>query len=365
MLLFSLLRVSAAGSAAVESSSVHDLRAAVVAQSKKYVGTPYKYGGIGPDAFDCSGFIYTVAREAAGCQLPRTSKALYSYVKVIPESGLEKGDIVFFRTTGTGGISHAGIYIGNKQFIHAVSDGPNTGVIISSLNENYWRSKYAGSGKFLPQEGAADDDEQVEEIPVTAAGTARKTEQGENRAAARRLSARTTSGSGGSFASSLVLDMTAGVDWSFFTANKVMLNFRGVPLTANLRSVQWPLQPGIGITARFNTGVGAFQLPIVISATVNDYFRVYAGPVITLGHPELPGKDDDIKGSFFPGIIGVSWQTPSFTKGDIKVTLVQDISYTVFNETDGSALSPKNSFAAGLLFSTGVRVTLPFSSFLQ
>ena len=110
----------------------------------------------------------------------------------------------------------------------------------------------------------------------------------------------------------------------------------------------------------------AFQIPIAVSITPNEYFRCYAGPVVTFGTPELPGGDDEeIKASVFPGIIGVSWTTPSFTKGKVKVSLCQDISYSVFNKKDGSALSPKNSFASGLLFSTGIRVTLPFATFFK
>ena len=124
-------------------------REKLVVEAKKYVGAPYVRGAIGPDAFDCSGLIYTVARESIKFQLPRTVKAMYSYVKIVPDTEREPGDLVFFRTTGDGSISHVGMYIGNSQFISAVSDGPNTGVIVSSLKESYWKSHYASCGKFL------------------------------------------------------------------------------------------------------------------------------------------------------------------------------------------------------------------------
>jgi hypothetical protein len=349
----------------VSPEDAEKLRTALVEDGKKYIGAPYQYGAIGPDSFDCSGFIYSVARESTGYQLPRTSKALYSFVKVIPQSKLEKGDIVFFRTTESRSISHAGIYIGNNQFMHAVSDGPNTGVIVSSLKEAYWKSVYAGCGQFLPSAGETDPADTVagtaaESEHVSDSGSAAEKKEGIN-----RMSTSHSSGSISPFLQSLVFDASIGVDWSFFTANRFLLNFRGVPITTNLRCSSWPLEPGIGTIVRFNTGVGAIQVPIIFSITVNDYVRAYAGPVITIGQPELPGKSEDIDASVFPGIIGLSWQTPSFTKGTVKVTLTQDIVYTVFNDTDGGALSAGNSLAAGLVFSTGVRVTFPFSVFLH
>ena len=125
-------------------------RQTFVDYGKKYIGRPYVNGATGPNSFDCSGLIYTVARESIGYQLPRTVKGIYSFCKIIDESEREPGDLVFFRTTASGDPSHVGIYIGNGHFLNAASDGPNTGVILSSLKENYWKGKYYKTGRFLP-----------------------------------------------------------------------------------------------------------------------------------------------------------------------------------------------------------------------
>lgn len=400
----------ATGNIFAQTVTVQDaakVRAALVDNAKKYAGAAYEYGAIGPNSFDCSGFIYTTASESTGIQLPRTVKALYSFVQVIPQNQLEKGDIVFFRTTGDGTISHAGLYIGKNQFMHAVSDGPNTGVIISSLKESTWKNAYAGSGRFLPSAQFSDPvDEEDADIAVAAAGTdatsltlaansqktdsvsnssdsgkstvttsskttASKTASAKNssKSAAGKTSASTKKSTSNSrkktgSASKIVLDASTGVDWALFTSKRFNLNFRGIPLTANLSRKDWPLQPGIYSGFKFNSGCGVIQVPVALSITPSEYFRCYAGPVLTLGSAELPGDDDvEIEASIFPGIIGFTWNTPSLTKGDVKVSLYQDISYSVFNKEDGSALSPKNSLAAGLVFSTGIRVTLPFSMF--
>ena len=116
----------------VSLEQVQSMRENLVTEAKKYVGSPYIRGATGPNSFDCSGLVFYVARESIQVQLPRTVKAMYGYVKIVPNSEREIGDLVFFKTTGDGTVSHVGIYIGNGQFISAVSDGPNTGVIVSS-----------------------------------------------------------------------------------------------------------------------------------------------------------------------------------------------------------------------------------------
>lgn len=316
-------------------------REKLVAEAKKYVGAPYVRGATGPEAFDCSGLIYTVARESIQYQLPRTVKAIYSYVKIVPDSKREPGDLVFFKTTGDGSISHVGLYIGNGHFISAVSDGPNTGVILSSLQENYWKSHYVASGKFLSSANYEIlDSEFVKNDAEGAAGF-------------------------GSFTDRLSLMGTFTGDWSLMTQDKFIPNFRGLTNEADIVYRGAILSPGAGIMLRWNYGVGAFQVPLVFSLFFGNYVRVYAGPVFTFGTCFLPGSDKEIEASVFPGILGVTFNTPSITKGKFKVQFIQDICYSIFNNTSNSALSPLNSVAAGLEFCTGVRVTFPMSVFFK
>lgn len=103
---------------------------------------PYVWGGTSPNGFDCSGFIYYVFKNGGGVTVPRTVATLYQSGKSTSTPNI--GDIVFFDTTG--GPSHAGIYIGNGQFIHA---GSSTGVTIASLSNSYWAPRYLGSKSIL------------------------------------------------------------------------------------------------------------------------------------------------------------------------------------------------------------------------
>lgn len=344
------------------------LRESFVKEAKRYVGCAYVRGAVGPDAFDCSGLIYYVARESIQYQLPRTAKAIYNYVKIVPDSEREAGDLVFFKTTGDGSISHVGIYIGRQQFISAVSDGPNTGVILSSLNESYWKSRYAASGQFIPAAKLYDDEADTE---VTGTGGGRGSGKSSGKAAGRSGASGSGAGSsssgksGGSLADRLLLSASLSCDWSLFTVKRFMPNFRGLQTQAEIAYAGQSLSPGAGLMLRWNAGAEVFQIPVTLSLAFGEYVKVYAGPVFTIGTSVQPDTDDKIKASIFPGLIGVSWQTPSITKGKYKIRIVQDLCYSVFNHTDGAALSPLSSVAAGFVLSTGVRVTFPLSVFVK
>ena len=150
IMLFSMCCLKlCAEDAFVTPAQAKENREKFVALSKQYVGCPYVYGAVGPSSFDCSGLIYYVARESIKVQLPRTAKAIYNYCRIVDDVDREIGDLLFFKTTSSGTISHVGIYIGNKQFISAISDGPNTGVIVSSLNQDYWKARYVCTGQFI------------------------------------------------------------------------------------------------------------------------------------------------------------------------------------------------------------------------
>lgn len=130
----------------------------VVELARKLEGKPYRYGSYGPNSFDCSGFVFYVFRTAIGKQLPRTATAIYDFCTSIKDSELEPGDLVFFKTTDSGRISHVGIYIGNNKFISALSDGSETGVVIRNLSDRYWKKAYYGAGRVLPSGGSYEED---------------------------------------------------------------------------------------------------------------------------------------------------------------------------------------------------------------
>ncbi len=119
----------------------------IVETAKKYLGTPYVYGGASGRGFDCSGFTMYVF-GLHGYSLPHSATSQWNSSGVyVDKSDLQPGDLVLFndpaRNAGKA-CSHVGIYIGDNQFIHS-SSSRSGGVIISSLSENYYSTYYKGA----------------------------------------------------------------------------------------------------------------------------------------------------------------------------------------------------------------------------
>ncbi|MDR1142915.1 MAG: C40 family peptidase [Spirochaetaceae bacterium] len=128
------------------------LRRRITEVAQEYLGVPYKTAGITPEGFDCSGFIYFVYREAAGMDVSRSTVAIWNNGKKVPLAQVKPGDVLVF-TTVRAGASHAGIVLENGPagitFAHAASQGSKTGVIISNLNENYYKARVMGARSYF------------------------------------------------------------------------------------------------------------------------------------------------------------------------------------------------------------------------
>ncbi len=115
----------------------------MVNQALSYRGMPYIMGAASPNrGFDCSGLIYYMLRQR-GYNPPRTAEGLSHYGVAVSRNALQPGDILLFANTYKRGISHAGIYMGNGNFVHAAN--PSRGVSTNSLSERYYASKFWGA----------------------------------------------------------------------------------------------------------------------------------------------------------------------------------------------------------------------------
>jgi hypothetical protein len=87
----------------------------------KYIRTPYLWGGRSPFGIDCSGFVQNVFRMC-GYSLPRDSAQQAErgqVINLIEEAKM--GDLLFF-DNAEGRITHVGLFVGNKQIIHACGE---------------------------------------------------------------------------------------------------------------------------------------------------------------------------------------------------------------------------------------------------
>jgi len=122
---------------------------ALAGAALEHLGVDYKFGGDEPDTgFDCSGLVIYAAEKSLGLKLPRRSADIARQGIAVKQSELRKGDLVFFNTLGSR-FSHVGIYLGNKEFVHAPRRGAQ--VRVESMDIAYWKKRYNGARRLGPE----------------------------------------------------------------------------------------------------------------------------------------------------------------------------------------------------------------------
>ncbi|WP_338557182.1 bifunctional murein DD-endopeptidase/murein LD-carboxypeptidase [Erwinia sp. E_sp_B04_7] len=121
-----------------------DIKSRLMDQYADWKGVRYRLGGTSKRGIDCSAFVQTTFREQFGLDLPRSTYEQEDTGKSINRGKLRAGDLVLFRAGSTG--RHVGIYLGNDNFVHAST---SSGVMISNLNDNYWKKRYREARRVL------------------------------------------------------------------------------------------------------------------------------------------------------------------------------------------------------------------------
>ena len=93
-------------------------RKEIVKTARRFLGTPYLWGGKTPYGVDCSGLVQSVF-IAVGIELPRDSsmQAEFFTDDTIDDKYIQTGDLLFFGENGR--ITHVGISTGGLNFINA------------------------------------------------------------------------------------------------------------------------------------------------------------------------------------------------------------------------------------------------------
>lgn len=145
-----------------EMDSVINLRKKFIDFGMDYKGIEYVWGGKTPKpGFDCSGFVSYTAKQSLGIDIKGNAQDIYNQTAPVSLGEALPGDLIFFKGSSDSRITHVGIYLGKnpgendfgKQnlFLNAASAGPRTGVIISGLNENYWKKTFYGCGRIISE----------------------------------------------------------------------------------------------------------------------------------------------------------------------------------------------------------------------
>lgn len=114
----------------------------VIKEAKTYIGTRHVMGGLSYSGIDCSGLLYVSFQANGITNIPRIAQDFARYGSIIFNvNELMAGDLVFFTNTYRTSklVTHAGICIGNGEFIHTSS---SKGVMVSKINDPYYWRKY-------------------------------------------------------------------------------------------------------------------------------------------------------------------------------------------------------------------------------
>jgi cell wall-associated NlpC family hydrolase len=116
----------------------------IIQVAEQLKGTPYHYGGVSPNGFDCSGFVY-YSYQQIGKQIPRTTREQYQKSKLLPMTQARPGDLLFFSISSRT-LEHVGLYTGEGRFLHASKSKQR--ITDASLLNPYWRNRLLAVGRI-------------------------------------------------------------------------------------------------------------------------------------------------------------------------------------------------------------------------
>ena len=332
----------------VQGGSLHgagatDARLRLISVAESFLGTPYRYAGLDRNGIDCSGLVYTSFREALNVLVPRTADTIYNWTEKIATNELQPGDLVFFVTTGQK-VSHLGIYTGEGRFIHSASEGPQTGVMYSRLDESYWRRTYHGAGRALPWDA---------EAAQAMAGTSDVNYEIND----------TADYSGGSVKPpvawadpGLYAGFGAAWTWGGFIEGAPSV-FRGFSTLATLGYKWSKYRIGLELRPEWDSALGVFRLPITFSAGT-EYFQVFGGPAISFGDPSLSLSDGEryySGGGEWRWELGFSFSIPFLKIRSGALAAYGELAWQPYHWAEGEKFSFKPDFTANFRLSTGFR----------
>jgi probable lipoprotein NlpC len=244
--------------------------------------------------------------------------------------------------------------MGDGKFIHAASDGPKTGVIYSTLNEDYWLSTYVGAGRAFPQEDAL-----PRQNPLLAAADGGGVSIGTARPEIITGSEASPSGKG---SHALLLGFALAPTWGSVPDSNSPLRggtaqFRmAYDLDLSIRVIRI----GFELRPEWDAALGIFRVPFTFSLGFDDIFRIFAGPAFTLGNPILKtdvGGRQYTGGNAWLGEVGITVAPFSFNLGRGSLTPYGEIAWRSFVRGENQEFDWKADLGVGTRISTGVRYT--------
>ena len=141
---------------------VAESRAAAPAEwaARRFLGSPYQWGGVTPWGVDCSGLVQTTF-AARGLSLPRDSSQQALVGDEIMPPAIEPGDLLFFRGEFGTGITHVAFAAAGETLLHStvscggvVRESWRPGTRAAGLRERLVVVRRLAGGSRREREGA-------------------------------------------------------------------------------------------------------------------------------------------------------------------------------------------------------------------
>ncbi|GHV47386.1 hypothetical protein AGMMS49546_36930 [Spirochaetia bacterium] len=375
-----------AGGTDSPDSAARAARLKLIATAEKYRGTPYRYGGIDPRGLDCSGLVYLSFREALAVSVPRNAGALYSWTEKIDLEKVQPGDLVFFATLGgsNSAVSHVGIYTGDGRFIHSASEGPQTGVMYSGLDESYWHKNFVSVGRALPEAsglpsgntalaglngpaGSSGGGPGPAANPAESGGERVKPSTGgdgrTNPTAGKGFwggKNDTAGGNSGDGTGKFVAGVGIAPSWNGFLEGGAPLRGGSMQMHIAYKASVFgkSIRPGLELRPELDNTLGVFRVPLTLSLGLDDRFRIFGGPVLSVGDPVLQNGSTRRHYTGGYGAVGITVAPFSFTMGRGKLAPYGEVAWQSYFSGPGQERNWNADFGAGLRISTGIRFTV-------
>jgi cell wall-associated NlpC family hydrolase len=136
------VKLVSGGTAFVQAGDVAPLSGALsipeaIQLAKRFLGFSYLWGGSSAYGYDCSGFMQMLMRQR-GLIMPRDAdlQAAWTGLASVDKEKVQAGDLLYFGSAADK-ITHTGMYIGERQFIHSTTHARPV-IQIGNLDEEPW-----------------------------------------------------------------------------------------------------------------------------------------------------------------------------------------------------------------------------------
>ena len=126
----------------INDSEASESGKAIAQLAVSLIGTPFEFGGNGPDSFDNPGFVMYCYKQN-GFSVPSKASKMTTWGEDVPPDMLQAGDIVLFANEIGGEASFCGIYIGDEQFV--ACNNPDSPTKVQKLDSSYWGPRFVAA----------------------------------------------------------------------------------------------------------------------------------------------------------------------------------------------------------------------------